>query len=85
MLANFFIPRQTFVCIVTGVLQNLLVDLESNFDNVIVSVLHCLRTSLLQGTIQLFLIRKRKWNYTTPSPVTLDVCVIGIGAKSQLI
>ena len=39
---------------------------------------------LLQGVTWLFLIRKRKWNYTT-TPFTFNVCVIGIGAKSQLI
>ena len=44
----------------------------------------CLRTSLLQDITWLFSIRKRKWNCTT-TPFTFDVCVIGIGAKSQLI
>ena len=61
--------QRPFVCIGTGVLQKLLVDLESNFDNVILSVLHCLRTSLLQGITWLFSIRKRKWNYTSPPPL----------------
>ena len=49
------------MCIGIGVLQNLMVDLESNFDNVIVSVLHCFLTSLLQGITWLFSIRKRKY------------------------
>ena len=47
------------MCIGAGMLQNLLLDLKSNFDNVIVSVLHYLRASLLQGVTWLFSIRKR--------------------------
>ena len=42
--------------------------LHTNFDNVFVSVLHCLRTSLLQGFEWLFSIGKKKWNYYPPPP-----------------